>query len=56
MYLKAVNYKGMWLAPGSRAFALYEERRFSELQEHLKQVNENEKKLLAGIDSREADK
>ena len=56
MYLKAINYKGMWLAPGSHAYKLYEERRFSELQEHLKQVNENEKKLLASIDSREAGK
>lgn len=24
MYLKAVNYKGMWLAPGSHAYKLYE--------------------------------
>ena len=48
MYLKAVNYKGMWLAPGSHAFALYEERRFSELQEHLKQVKHAAKKLEEG--------
>lgn len=48
MYLKAINYKGMWLAPGSHAYKLYEERRFSELQEHLKQVNEAARKLEEG--------
>lgn len=48
MYLKAINYKGDWLAPGSHAYKLYEERRFNELQEHLKQVKETAKKLEAG--------
>lgn len=47
MYRNAVQYKGIWLAPGSRAFQLHQEKKFKELDIHMKEVDEREKRLLA---------
>ena len=48
MYRNAVRYKGIWLAPNSRAFQLYQEKKFKELDIHMKEVDEREKRLLVG--------
>ena len=48
MYVKAVKYKDGWLAPGSRAYELYQERKFKELDQHLKEVEERARKLIEG--------
>jgi hypothetical protein len=45
MYLKAINYKGDWLAPGSTAYQLHQERKFKELDTHMKAVKEAARKL-----------
>lgn len=47
MYRNAVQYKGIWLAPGSRAFQLHQEKKFKELDIHMKEVDEREKRLLS---------
>ena len=49
MYLKAVLYKGIWLAPGSRAFQLHSEKKWKELDQHMKEVDEREKRFLASL-------
>lgn len=38
MYRNAIKYKGLWLAPGSRAHQLHEEKKFEELDKHIKEV------------------
>lgn len=38
MYRNAVCYRGLWLAPGSNAIKLYEEKKFKELDQIVKQV------------------
>ena len=48
MYRGAVEYKGTWLAPGSQAIQLYQDRKLKELDQHLKALEENERKLLEG--------
>lgn len=47
MYRNAVQYKGIWLAPNSQAFQLYQDKKFKELDIHMKEVDERERKLLA---------
>lgn len=36
VYRGAVQYKGVWLAPGSHAFQLYQDKKFKELDQHNK--------------------
>jgi len=48
MYRGAVFYKGTWLAPGSHAIQLYQDKKFKELDQHLKTLEENERRLLGG--------
>ena len=46
MYRNAVQYKGVWLAPNSQAFQLYHDKKFKELDIHMKEVDEREKRLM----------
>lgn len=46
MHLKAVKYRDTYLAPGSDAMELFEKKNFKALDQHLKQLDENEKALL----------
>ena len=51
MYRNAVQYRGQWLAPGSTAFDLYHDKdpaKRRQLDQHLKAIEEKEKKLLGG--------
>jgi len=44
MYRNAIPYKDTWLAPGSDAFQMHQDRKFKELDEHLKRTAEEERK------------
>lgn len=44
MYRTAINYKGLWLAPGSKALQLYQDKKFKELDAHIKAVMAKEGK------------
>lgn len=46
MYRNAIKYKDLWLAPGSEAFRLHQEKKLKQLDEHLKDVNKRHNKLL----------
>lgn len=46
MYRNAVQYKGIWLAPNSQAFQLHTEKKFKELDQHMKEVDERDRKIL----------
>lgn len=48
MYRGAIQYKGIWLAPGSLSHQLHTERKFKELDQHLKALDEKERLLLEG--------
>lgn len=48
MYRNAIHYKGTWLAPGSQAFQLHQDKKFKELDQHLKALDEKERKLVEG--------
>lgn len=52
MYRNAVCYRGLWLAPGSNAIKLYEEKKFKELDQIVKQVEAEDRaekaKMLNG--------
>lgn len=39
MHIKAVKYRDTYLAPGSDAYLLHQERKFKELDQHLKQLD-----------------
>lgn len=54
MYLKAVKYKDDYLAPGSRAYELYHDKKFKELDVHLREVERNYRKLCGETDERKA--
>ena len=41
----SINYKGVWLAPGSLAHALYQEGKRKELDLLVKSVAEKDRKL-----------
>lgn len=45
MYIKAVLYKGDWLAPGSHAMELYQAKKFKELDTHMREVTARAQKL-----------
>lgn len=49
MYKNAVEYRGVWLAPGSQAFELYhskDPKARQQLDALMKEVDEREKRLL----------
>jgi hypothetical protein len=46
VYRNAIEYKGTWLAPGSRAHQLHTEKKFKELDQHMKEVDERDRQLL----------
>lgn len=46
MYRNAVQYKGIWLAPGSQAHQLHTEKKFKELDQLMKEVAERDRKIL----------
>lgn len=46
VYRGAVQYKGVWLAPGSHAFQLYKDKKFKELDQHNKALDEKERELI----------
>jgi hypothetical protein len=48
MNRKAVFYKGSWLDPSSKAFQLLQEKKFKELDQHCKEVDERARKLERG--------
>lgn len=43
MYRTAIKYYGLWLAPGSVAYQLHQDRKMDALEAHLKAVREKEK-------------
>lgn len=43
VYRGAVQYKGTWLAPGSQAFQLYQDKKFKELEQLMKAVADKER-------------
>ena len=45
MYRDAVKYKDTWLAPGSHAKQLHDEKKFSDLDKHLKELDVAFRKL-----------
>ena len=45
MNKRAVLYKGVWLDPNSRAFQLHQEKKFKELDQHMKECDERARKL-----------
>ena len=46
MYRDAIKYGEGWLASGSLAHKLHTEKKFKELDQHLKALDEKEKRLL----------
>lgn len=42
-----VEYKGVWLARNSKAYELWANKDFKELDKHIKEVDRREKELLA---------
>lgn len=45
MYRAAIYYKGGYLAPGSDAFKMHQEKKFAELDKHLAELDKAWKKL-----------
>ena len=39
MNKRAVKYKDSWLDPNSRAYQLHQEKKFKELDQHIKECN-----------------
>lgn len=46
VYRGAVEYKGVWLAPGSLAHQLYMDKKLKELDQHNKALDQKERELL----------
>ena len=46
MYKNAVQYKGSYLAPGSRCLELYQAKKMKELDALLKELDRKEEELL----------
>lgn len=44
MYRTAIHYRGLWLAPASVAYQLYQDNKFEALDKHIKAVMAKEKK------------
>lgn len=47
MYRGAVQYRGVWLAPGSESLQLFKDGKFKELDQHLKAQDEK-RRILEG--------
>jgi len=45
MYRNAIKYKNTWLAPGSYAKQLHDEKKFEALDKHLKELDVAFRKL-----------
>lgn len=47
MYVKAIHYKNVWLAPGSQAFELYQSlpKTQKELDKLVKECNDRKNKM-----------
>jgi len=45
MYKGAIQYRGAWLAPGSRALELHQANKLKELDAHLKAIEAKELQL-----------
>lgn len=45
MYVKAVKYKDVWLAPGSEGFQLYHEKKMETLDKLVKECNDRKNKM-----------
>lgn len=46
MYKSAVKYRGTWLAPASKGLEMFQDKKFKELDAHLKDLDRKEKQLL----------
>lgn len=44
MYRTAIQYRGLWLAPASVAHQLHQDKKFEELDKHIKAIVAKEKK------------
>lgn len=44
--MKGIEYKGVFLASGSKAYELYTDKKFKELDQHLKQLDRNLNELI----------
>lgn len=49
MYRAAINYKGYWLAPGSVAHRLHQDKKLGELDKHIKALDVAERQLLGSM-------
>lgn len=47
MNTRAVKYKDSWLDPNSQCYKLYQDKKFKELDNLLKELDAKEKALLA---------
>lgn len=45
MFKNAIEYKGVWLMPGSDSHRLYTEKKWAELEKHMAELEKNRKKL-----------
>lgn len=45
MYRDAVNYKGVWLAPGSLAMELFKAKKMDALDKLLRETEDSKRKL-----------
>ena len=45
MYKNAIKYKDEWIAPGSYAMQLYQEKKWQALDKHLAELDKAYKKL-----------
>ena len=48
MNRRAVQYKGSWLDPNSKAYQLFQDRKMRELDEHLAKTDRRAKALERG--------
>ena len=46
MYKSAVKYRDTWLAPASKGLEMFQDKKFKELDQHLKELDRKEKQLL----------
>ena len=46
MYNSAVKYRDTWLAPASKGLVMFQDKKFKELDKHLKELNQKELQLI----------
>ena len=46
MYKQAVKYRDTWLAPASKGLEMFQEKKFKELDAHLKELDRKERQLV----------